>query len=487
MSRGDALRADCAEIRISTKMTVDAASIEVRTASVVSTERRRSMTDCLAQPLNMCACLQAWCVLELFTGISSGCRLTVGMPPVPPGQSRQRQLDSMLGTGLQTLSHVLSNIKIANAETSVEEDRARILQLINKSVGSAAVDESVTKFLSDWVQQTCEAYLGKLLCAKEPIEATARACVNIGTFLREFNKLERAAEVYECGKQIRLATGTLETPDGADLLMLIGNVKSERGDLCEGLQQYSEAKRVRTITGSLESSEGATLLMNIGSAKGIIGDSDGALEDFLEAKTVYTATGMLGTPPGAGLLMNVELAKLNLGDPSSALEEYMAAKKMHVAEVDSMQSQMSSEDVDMLDDDETAAVPKFGNLVINDQTELSKMKQRKANLDPDQLAPDHLVHILEDDIPQDLADLDASTSCSDIDESDLVDKAVDEQGLKSLEARVKNLSFVTAENARFNKLHTRLMLIVSYFSYIVCRRPSIDSLTPAVDSLTPAV
>ena len=45
------------------------------------------------------------------------------------------------------------------------------------------------------------------------------------------------------------------------------------------------------------------------------------------------------------------------------------------------------------DEEEEVPITKFGNLVVDDQLEKQKMKQRKANLDPDQLAPAHMVHV----------------------------------------------------------------------------------------------
>ena len=79
----------------------------------------------------------------------------------------------------------------------------------------------MSEFLRDWVLATVEAHLAELLRAQEPKESTARACVSVGFLLREFGKLDRATEVYESGRQLQVATGTLETADGANLLVSI--------------------------------------------------------------------------------------------------------------------------------------------------------------------------------------------------------------------------------------------------------------------------
>ena len=62
-------------------------------------------------------------------------------------------------------------------------------------------------------------------------------------------------------KGVRIATGTLETPEGALLLMNVGVVKGRQGDLNGELEQYDivEAKRVYIATGTLETPRGALL------------------------------------------------------------------------------------------------------------------------------------------------------------------------------------------------------------------------------------
>ena len=90
---------------------------------------------------------------------------------------------------------------------------------------------SVSEFLRDWVLATVEAHLAELLRAQEPKESTARACVSVGSLLCQFGKLDRAAEVYESGRQLRVATSTLDTPEGAELLKSIGTITCMQGDL----------------------------------------------------------------------------------------------------------------------------------------------------------------------------------------------------------------------------------------------------------------
>ena len=243
-------------------------------------------------------------MLELFTGINSGCQVTVGMPPEQTEAMQAAMLEdeclmlpstsesfskasaAILGTGLQKLWDVLGSIRFANASVGdaskhfpqLLEDRSRIPHFVEQSVGCVALDARISVFLRDWMLVTCEAYLSDILQTGEPDEATARACVSIGVLLRESGKLGRAVQVYKYGKEIRLATSTLETRSGAELLMCIGNVKAELGDLNGALEEYLDAKRVRIATGTLETPDGGTLLMCIGTTKGNLGNLKGDLD-----------------------------------------------------------------------------------------------------------------------------------------------------------------------------------------------------------------
>ena len=134
---------------------------------------------------------QVWCVYELFTAVTcSGCIVTVGMPPA---QAEAMLAALFMGAGLQKLWEVLGSIKVADAQASLDNDRVRILELIEQSVGFAALDARVSEFLRDWVLATAEAHMAELLRAQEPTESTARVCQIVGILLCETGKLERAA------------------------------------------------------------------------------------------------------------------------------------------------------------------------------------------------------------------------------------------------------------------------------------------------------
>ena len=77
----------------------------------------------------------------------------------------------------------------------------------------------MSEFLRDWVLATVRGALGRTAAGSKSQRSQPPERVSVlGSLLRQFGKLERAAEVYESGRQLRVATGTLETADGAELL-----------------------------------------------------------------------------------------------------------------------------------------------------------------------------------------------------------------------------------------------------------------------------
>ena len=77
-----------------------------------------------------------------------------------------------------------------------------------------------------------------------------------------------------------------------------------------------DAKRVRTSTDTLETPDGAALLMSIGDAKAQLGDREGALEEYAAAKRIQVACSLIeeqsAVPPAAAEDIEVPLLSVVL-------------------------------------------------------------------------------------------------------------------------------------------------------------------------------
>ena len=75
----------------------------------------------------------------------------------------------------------------------------------------------------------------------------------------------------------------------------IGATKSKMGDVEGALEGYAEAKRIYVATGTLQTPDGAGLLMSMRTLKLNMGDIEGCVREYKEAVRMWTATGTLQT------------------------------------------------------------------------------------------------------------------------------------------------------------------------------------------------
>ena len=59
---------------------------------------------------------------------------------MPPDQAEAMRAAILVGAGLQKLWEVLGSTEVANAKATVEEDRVRIVELVEQSVGCKALE-----------------------------------------------------------------------------------------------------------------------------------------------------------------------------------------------------------------------------------------------------------------------------------------------------------------------------------------------------------
>lgn len=279
-------------------------------------------------PLYITRC---WCVLELFTTIESHCTLVITMPAAQAEDMRK----AVLTGELERLWKVFDSLKVENALASVAEDRTCILQLIKASSGFDTVNHKCAEFLRDWVLATCEAHLAQQRLSGDT-EATAQAGGAVGELLRNFGRMERAAEVLLEAKEVRERMGTLQTLGGAVLLQNLGAIMYRRdqgsgGDFTQAAAYFEEAKAVCCAIGSLETNIGPKILLSLGSTRRDMGDYSGALSEYEHALRIRTEAGtLLTTSEGARLLNSIGGLRLKQEDARGALVEFEMARQVLV-------------------------------------------------------------------------------------------------------------------------------------------------------------
>lgn len=144
-----------------------------------------------------------------------------------------------------------------------------------------------------------------------------------------------AINLYVEAKKYRILNGTMETMEGARLLMDIGRIKDDGMKDWDGaLVAYEEARRITTLcpqyghAGGLDSPEHAELLRRLGRMRGRKGDHHSALVEHEEAHRQLQRTQSLGSVGGARVLRHLGLSKTNQGDYAGAVASYEEARKI---------------------------------------------------------------------------------------------------------------------------------------------------------------
>eukprot|EP00403_Amphidinium_massartii_P000481 CAMPEP_0178371018 /NCGR_PEP_ID=MMETSP0689_2-20121128/606_1 /TAXON_ID=160604 /ORGANISM="Amphidinium massartii, Strain CS-259" /LENGTH=1003 /DNA_ID=CAMNT_0019990867 /DNA_START=40 /DNA_END=3052 /DNA_ORIENTATION=- len=275
------------------------------------------------------------------------------MPPREASQMRSELLAKQKST--DKIWKALLSVRIQDADASVPEDRQRIFEIIQSSIGFHALNSIVSKCLQDWIVATCETELkrqlneqklskqelGMLCCAVGSLFRTvgnshrALQVLNIGLGLLESSKqlrtfeggvllvnlgatrrhagdLSGAMEAFRQAESIYIEHNELESIDGAILMNSMGAVSRDTGNLAQAIRYLEVGVEILKKLDSLESNDGAMLLNTLGAARRADGKLQQAVKDLEEARRIYVATGTLETPGGALMLISIASAKRDL-------------------------------------------------------------------------------------------------------------------------------------------------------------------------------
>eukprot|EP00928_Gymnodinium_smaydae_P089702 TRINITY_DN73613_c0_g1_i1.p1 TRINITY_DN73613_c0_g1~~TRINITY_DN73613_c0_g1_i1.p1 ORF type:complete len:640 (+),score=85.31 TRINITY_DN73613_c0_g1_i1:113-2032(+) len=308
---------------------------------------------------------RVWTTFEMFTAMSENLHLEIAMPPREACDYR-RALEA--GTAIDEMWTALAGVKIQHAEASIEEDKRRILALIENGPGYHALNAGVSRHLQSWIVQVAmditrrypendthgdmmaclDFRVGQLLhklgdldqamsffqksrtysedgrCSETRL--TADVLAGIANIYFEQGQLDEAYDHFVQARNIHERHRSLESPEGANAIYGIAMVCLERNDLQTGLAGFEEARGVRERLGLIECPAGAEVFMAIGWSKLRLYDVEGALEGFVEAKRIREKTGTHETPEGTQVLTGLATVQKVMNDFVAAVQTFQEAK-----------------------------------------------------------------------------------------------------------------------------------------------------------------
>eukprot|EP00931_Biecheleriopsis_adriatica_P101347 TRINITY_DN76501_c0_g1_i1.p1 TRINITY_DN76501_c0_g1~~TRINITY_DN76501_c0_g1_i1.p1 ORF type:complete len:940 (-),score=239.51 TRINITY_DN76501_c0_g1_i1:39-2858(-) len=272
---------------------------------------------------------RVWCDFEMYTATSLKQEVIIAMPPHEAADFRK----ALLTGGVSKVWKALGSVKVEQAEASVPDDKERILKLIEVGPGFHHLNSSVAERLQGWIVQASEGYFQQRLEESSDLGLDlALLGESVGDLLRQVSQMDRSLEALEAAQKIRERLGALETPEGANLLRIIGVVYAEQNNYDEALETFARARRIREEQGCLETPDGARLLSNMASVKVRKKvDLDEVLLDYAKARSIREATGTLETEEGAQLLFAEGNASRARGDLERAIQIYEEATDIRKA------------------------------------------------------------------------------------------------------------------------------------------------------------
>ena len=271
---------------------------------------------------------------------------------------------------IQKLWDALKNIKIENADATIEQDRRNIYQAIEAGTGFFNLKNAVRTKLQSWVIDSGEKIVREDLYYCKDVEKAATACANIAdltlfkgdihraqtllsdtlhvldekglgetisaTFLtrklgvskRMSGDLRGALETYNRTIQLHGITNTMDTEDCANVYMNKGNIHSELNEFEEASESYISSRNIRCRMDKLESDEGALLLTLFGAVRAKMKHHKEAMASFNEANRIRILTNTTDSPDGAFLLDHIALVKGELQEFDVAMSKYEEARQL---------------------------------------------------------------------------------------------------------------------------------------------------------------
>jgi tetratricopeptide (TPR) repeat protein/TolB-like protein len=156
------------------------------------------------------------------------------------------------------------------------------------------------------------------------VEAGYTAGSILNLFAEGLGYIEKADALYA-------KRGETNTGAYAGVMMIMGNVHKEMGQLDRALEYMDKSKRIRDALGQQNTDGYAALLTNTGIIYDKMKKNDRALECYAQARAIYDTLGKQKSNSYSVLLMNIGVIYAESKQPDKALEYYTQSMQIKEA------------------------------------------------------------------------------------------------------------------------------------------------------------
>ena len=156
----------------------------------------------------------------------------------------------------------------------------------------------------------------------------AALMMDIGSVYGNKGQLDRALEYFRNSQSIRDELGLQNTAGYAGLMTNIGIVYYNKGQLDRALEYYLKDKSIEDSLGLQNTGGYAALISNIGNVYGSRGQLDRAMEYYLNSQFIRERLGLQNTAGYAGLMMNIGSVYGSKDQVDRALEYFLNSQSI---------------------------------------------------------------------------------------------------------------------------------------------------------------
>ncbi|CAB9523546.1 Kinesin light chain [Seminavis robusta] len=230
---------------------------------------------------------RVWCIFEIFTALKEGCQVSIVMPPEEKEGLEQTMFSSDLDFAgdVDMLYDVLAKTKVQQADASVEEDRVRVLRLVEDNPGYRALNDQVINSLRSWVRSVIEDLIQKKGSGKADDLEYALFCKKLGFLFQRNGENEAAFEwLMKAGTMFTNACGP-NHPYTASTMIGLGKVLLAQGDITGAKVELTNALKILDPfrLGKCQDAEAADAYHNLGIALQLQGFLKAAQDNHTKA------------------------------------------------------------------------------------------------------------------------------------------------------------------------------------------------------------
>lgn len=234
---------------------------------------------------------RSWCVFEIFMALTKNCEVSIVMP------SREKEnminkffyaLGNSSDHGIDFLYKALNQVDVEKAEASVEQDRTRIIGLIEEQIGCQTVNLWVQDRLRVWIRSLLDDLVeedaNKPADEDESPELARAATISRGVFLKKvgdvfdlYGDYAAASDVYRKCLELREAVFGSNHLDVAEAYEDRGRALFSQRSNARSLGFYLKALRIRENILGKTHLQTATTYFRIGVLLQQMGDTDEAM------------------------------------------------------------------------------------------------------------------------------------------------------------------------------------------------------------------